>query len=33
MNVCIYVFIGWLISAIFSIAFVKGVIKKDDENY
>ena len=33
MNVFIYVFIIWLIRAIFSIAFVKGANKKDDENY
>ena len=33
MNVFIYVFVIWLISAIFAIAFVKGANKKDDENY
>lgn len=33
MNVFIYVFIIWLIGAIFSMAFVKGANKKDDENY
>ena len=33
MNVFIYVFIIWLISAIFSIAFIKGANNKDDENY
>ena len=33
MNVFIYVFITWLIGAIFAIALVKGANKKDDENY
>ena len=33
MNVFIYVFIIWLIGAIFSIVLVKGANKKDDENY
>ena len=33
MNVFIYVFIIWLISAIFAIAFVKGANKKEDEKY
>ena len=33
MNVLIYVFIVWLISAIFAIALVKGANKKDNENY
>ena len=33
MNVFIYVFIIWLISAIFAIALVKGANKKDDKNY
>ena len=33
MSGFIYVFIIWLISAIISIAFVKGANKKDDENY
>ena len=33
MNVFIYVFIAWLIGAIFSIAFIKGAKNKDDENY
>ena len=33
MNVFIYVFIAWLIGAIFAIAFVKGANKKDDEKY
>ena len=33
MSVFIYVFIAWLIGAIFAIIFVKGANKKDDENY
>ena len=33
MKVFIYVFIVWLIGAIFSIAFVKGTNEKEDENY
>ena len=33
MSVFIYVFIIWIIGAIFAIALVKGANKKDDENY
>ena len=33
MKVFIYVFVIWLIGAIFSIALVKGANKKEDENY
>ena len=33
MNVFIYVFITWLIGAIFAIALVKGANKKEDEKY